>query len=137
MKWNNWYKIAQVAQEENVLQIGSERNQELQNLKQNLEAEHPGLRLHLWMSHGSYIEVSTISLPKDMQNQGTGHKVMESIQAKAREFDVPVVLRPEPEPRKKKALMNFYQDLGFNQNKGKNQDYSISSPFGSTMVWRP
>ena len=49
----------------------------------------------------------------------------------------PIVLRPEPEPRKKKALMDFYKNLGFVANKGRKTDYTLSSPFSLTLYWKP
>jgi len=130
----NWYKKAQLGktpQEE-------ERYRELKILENELESQFPGLDLSMWFyQHGPYIEVAAIKMPTEMQNQGIGHKVMQAIKNKAQEWGIPVVLSPEPAPRKKKKLMNFYKDLGFVPNKGRNKDYRLSIPFAPTMYWRP
>lgn len=129
----NWYKLSQTQEDSNK----KEKDAELRNLELQLESKYPGLDLCLWLTYGDYIEVAAIKVPPEMQNKGIGHSVMEVIKDKAREWGVPVVLSPEPSPRKKKKLMDFYKDLGFVPNKGRNKNYQLSSPFAPTMYWRP
>jgi GNAT superfamily N-acetyltransferase len=105
----------------------------LQALLVKLREEYPGLRLNAFEAPEK-IELSEIEV-KD-KGQGVGTRVIREIQEYARQVNKPIVLRPHPEPRKKKALLNFYKSLGFVQNKGRNTDYTLSSPFSPTMYWR-
>jgi len=121
----NWYKSAQV-----------DYQKKIKKLEKDLRSQYPGLDLALWVSNG-YVELAVLEVPKEMQNRGIGHKVVNEIKSFARKMGFPVVLRPSANHGKKKALERFYKDLEFVPNKGRNIDYQLSSPFGSTMYWKP
>ena len=130
----NWYRKSQM----DTSGLKEERNRELKLLEDNLKSTYPGLELSMWFYiYGPYIELAAIKLPKEMQNQGIGHKVIRAIKDKALEWGVPVVLSPEPSPGKKKKLLDFYRGLDFVPNKGRNKDYQLSTPFAPTMYWKP
>jgi len=124
----NWYKTARQ---------DYEIQKQIQLLRDSLKSQHPGLELDLWYAHNHYIELARIELPPEMQNQGFGHQIIKDIQEFARQLNVPIVLRPEAEKRKKTSLNRFYRDLDFVPNKGRSADPTLSSPFASTMYWKP
>jgi GNAT superfamily N-acetyltransferase len=121
----NWYKMAMTDQTA------------VKALEKNLTDRYPGLDLDLWISNSVYVELAVIEVPKEMQGQGIGHKVVEEVKQFAQSVGLPVVLRPSSNPGKKQALERFYKDLGFIYNKGKNRDFRLSSPISTTMYWRP
>jgi GNAT superfamily N-acetyltransferase len=124
----NWYRKAQ--DKESI-------NKEIDSLVKSLEAQYPGLELWVYFASGNFIELGQIRLPPEMQDKGIGHKVVKAIQEFAQRLGVPVVLRPEADPGKKKKLFDFYKELGFVHNKGRNRDYRLSTPFAPTMHWKP
>ena len=99
-----------------------------------MREEYPGLKLDAYAAPEK-IELQQIEAP--VKGGGIGTAVIQKLQDYARSVDKPIVLRPEPEPRKKEALMRFYKNLGFVVNKGRNKDYTLSSPFALTMYWKP
>lgn len=109
----------------------------LKELVSDLKGKFSGLDLEAWVTRSGYIELAAIKVPKEQQGQGIGHAVVQSIKDFAQSVELPVVLRPEAEPRKKKKLMDFYSDLGFVKNKGRGYDPRLSSPFSATMYWKP
>lgn len=109
---------------------------ELEQLNKSLELQYPGLSLSVYENENK-VYVQEIRLPPDMQNQGIGTIIMKNIQEYATKVGKPVVLHPQPDPRKKKKLFDFYGDLGFVHNKGRKTDYRLTEPFARTMVWRP
>ena len=127
----SWYSLSQ--------SFGKEvpHNEELQILTRNLEAQYPGLDLYTFVSKQGYVELSQLNVPKEQRNQGIGHIVVQTIKDFAQKIGFPVVLRPEAEARKKSKLDNFYKDLGFIHNKGRNRDYTLDTPFASSMFWKP
>ena len=124
----NWYKKAE--------QYDEIQNQ-IQSLTDSLKSQYTGLELDMWYTNSGYIELSKIALPPEMQNQGFGHQIINAIQELARQLNVPIVLRPDAEKGKKGSLNRFYKDLDFVLNKGRNADFRLSSPFASTMYWKP
>lgn len=125
----NWYKTSQFKD--------LELEEELEALLQELRGEYPGIQLEGWISQGRYIEVANIKVPSNKRGQGIGTTVMNRIQDFARDKNLKVVVRPEPERGKKKALDNFYRKLDFVHNKGRNRDFTLSTPFAPTMYWSP
>ena len=107
---------------------------DLEDLIIRLQESYPGLQLSAYEASHK-IELSKIEV--ENRGQGVGTRVIKEIQEYARRVGKPIVLRPEPEPRKKQALLKFYKSLGFVVNKGRQQDYTLSSPFAVTMYWRP
>jgi len=97
---------------------------------------YPGVDVEAWANQNS-IELATLKIPPNLQSGGMGTEIVQSLQKIAQQINLPIIVKPEPEPRKKAKLISFYKSLGFVENKGRNRDYSISSPFGTTMYWRP
>ena len=122
-KSNSWYKTAL-------------ESPELKKLCDDMEEQYRGLSLFAFEDNNK-VYINEIRLPKEMQNQGIGSLVIRKIQEYAQKVGKPVVLHPQPDPRKKKKLYDFYKDLDFVHNKGRNRDYRISEPFANTMYWRP
>jgi hypothetical protein len=109
-------------------------SKDLDGLLDQLRSEYSGLRIHAYESP-RLIELTEIEVVE--KGQGVGTAVIRRIQDYARQVGKPIVLRPHPEPRKKAALFRFYKNLGFVVNKGRNMDYTLSSPFALTMYWKP
>ena len=113
-----------------------DHQQAIDNLISKLESQFPGL--YLWVFNKKYsIHIGQITVPKEMQGQGIGTKVIQAIQDFSRSVNLPITLSPEAEPRKKAKLLSFYRSLGFVPNSGNKKDYRIASTFGQTYVWRP
>ena len=125
----NRYKISQNAD--------LDLEDELNALLQQLRDEYPMVKLEAWIPQGHHIELANIEVRSENRNQGIGKKVMERIKDFARQKGLPITLRPEPDRGKKEALDRFYRSLGFRNNRGRDMDYGLSSPFSSTMFWRP
>lgn len=81
------------------------------------------------------IEIMQIEIPAKYQNQGIGTDIINTIKEYANKIKKPIVLTPESEQGRKKDLDRFYKNLGFVHNKGRNIDYSLSSPLSKTMYW--
>ena len=107
----------------------------LQKLINSLELQYPGVQLSAW-ENSSRIELAMIKVPKEIQGQGIGSKIIQFIKDYAQSVQKPIVLRPDPEKGKKAALNRFYTRQDFVNNKGKNIDYSLSSPTSKTMYWK-
>ena len=131
------YRIAQEEKYDYPFGEAHPLQSQIDQLEQSLESQFPGLDLDIWVTRGGYIELARINVPKDMRNQGIGHQVMQTLKNFAQSVNLPIVLRPEPEPRKKKKLMDFYKDVDFVKNKGRNEDYRLSTPFAPSMYWKP
>lgn len=84
----------------------------------------------------NHIELMKIWIPPDQRNGGIGTEIIRIFQAYASTVKKPIVLRPSPERGKKQALDRFYKGLDFVNNKGRNIDYTLSSPTAKTMYWR-
>ncbi len=107
----------------------------LENLTQSLKTQYG---IELYVTQNAYqIHIHEIKVPEQKRNQGIGTKVIQAIQQYAQSVNLPITLSPEPESRQKGNLERFYRSLGFKPNKGKSKDYSISSFFGTTWLWRP
>jgi GNAT superfamily N-acetyltransferase len=130
----NWYKMAEGY--EPAGKSYEKEEQELNDLETSLEAQYPGLDLIMHIGHG-YVELAQIVVPKEQRSQGIGTAVIRRIQEFAKNKNMRLVIRPQPERGKKDALDRFYRNLGFVHNQGRNKDYEISSPFAKTMYWSP
>ena len=107
-------------------------------LVDELVAKFPGLDLDVWDNAKlGYIHISSIRLPKNMRGQGIGTTIMKAIQNYAQSVGRHVTLIPQPEPRHKKDLYDFYKRLGFIRNRGRHADYRLSDMFGPSMYWKP
>lgn len=87
--------------------------------------------------HPHDIYISSIQVPEEFRGRGIGSGIIRRIQDYAQEVGKPITLRPQAERGYKKKLEDFYKNLGFVHNKGRNKDYGLSSPFGASMYWRP
>jgi GNAT superfamily N-acetyltransferase len=98
--------------------------------------KHPGVQISAYENKHS-IELMQIKVPEDARGGGIGTEIIKSIQEYARSAGKPIVIRPAAEKGRKGDLERFYKDLGFVHNKGRNVDFTLSSPTASTMYWRP
>jgi GNAT superfamily N-acetyltransferase len=129
-------KIYRISQEFSIDPEIEQANRELRSIIKDFEQMYPGL--DLWAYETEFkIQVDSIKLPKELRRQGLGSEIMKALQDFATKRGKPIVLHPEPERGYKKKLDDFYKGHGFVDNKGRNRDYQISSPFGRTMYWRP
>lgn len=124
----NWYKKSQAD-----LDIEDELN----DLLQSLRNEYPLSKLEAWIPHGHHIELANIEVRPENRGKGVGNAVIKRIQDFAREKGLPITLRPKADRGKKEALDRFYRSLGFKKNRGRDMDYELSSPFSTTMFWKP
>lgn len=115
--------------------FGMKPASELDSLIRELKARFPGLDLYVYETERT-IHLSRISVPKDKRGQGIGQTVIKCIQDYSKGKRKPLVLVPEAEPRYKQKLEDFYKNLGFVYNKGRNKNWNITVPFAKSMYWR-
>ena len=114
-----------------------EQRQRDEAFQKQLLEKYPDLEdLHVYQKD-NHIFIRMIRVSEGKRGEGTGTAVMQEIQRYAASLGLPIVLNPQPDRGKKAALERFYKSLGFKWNRGRYKDYTLSSPFGSTMVWRP
>jgi len=101
----------------------------------DIRAEYPGLKIYAF-DMPEQVYISSIVVPQEMRGKGIGSSIIKRIQDFARLSGKPVTIRPQAERGYKKNLDRFYKNLGFVDNKGRNKDYKLSSPFGRTMYWK-
>ena len=107
----------------------------MKSLLNNIRELYPSV--DVWASESdNKIELHKIEVPGDQRNRGIGTEIIKLLQNYAQSVGKPIVLRPEPERGKKAALSRFYKGLGFVDNKGRNMDYTLSSPTAKTMHWK-
>lgn len=79
----------------------------------------------------NYIELSMISIKKEHRNRGYASEIMKRLCQYADQKSLPILCSPEvPEENKGlsySALIKFYENFGFQPNKGKIRDYSLPS----------
>lgn len=124
----NWYKKSRT---------DLDLEGELNDLIQRLRNEYPLSKLEAWVPQGHHIELANIEVRPDSRGKGVGSTVIKRIQDFAREKGLPIMLRPMADRGKKEALYRFYRSLGFINNRGRDMDYELSSPFSTTMFWKP
>ena len=113
-----------------------ENTDQLQQLVQSIKQQYPEIDLSVWENSYS-IELSTIKVPRLLQGQGIGTAAIKAIKDYAQQVGKPIVLRPQPDRGKKAALSRFYKRQGFIDNRGRNIDFTLSSPCAPTMYWKP
>ena len=113
-----------------------EQKSGLDDLVQMLRRQYPGLDLHVW-ENDSKIELSNITVPEELRGRGIGSNIVNTLKDYAKQVGKPVVVRPSPEKGKIAALNRFYTRHKFVKNKGRNLDFSLSSPFAATRYWKP
>ena len=110
-------------------------------IKSELEKLYPSVDVDSIKLYGSEnstsIYIDSIIVPHAYRGQGIGKEIFKQLKQYANEVQKPIVLSPQAEPNYKQKLDNFYKRLGFVKNKGRKHDPSLSSPFGSTMYWKP
>lgn len=108
----------------------------IESVLSGMVEKYPGVKLTAYESKEK-IELMEIVVPENMRGRGIGTEIIRTIQNYASMVGKPVVLRPEADRGHKGDLYRFYRKLGFVPNKGRNMDYSLSSPTSRTMYWRP
>jgi predicted GNAT family acetyltransferase len=98
--------------------------------------KHPGVQISAYENKHN-IELMQIKVPEDARGGGIGTEIIKAIQEYARSAGKPIVIRPAAEKGRKGDLERFYKGLGFVHNRGRNVDFTLSSPTASTMYWRP
>ncbi|KPC90797.1 hypothetical protein ADL27_32560 [Streptomyces sp. NRRL F-6602] len=102
-------------------------------LSEALEAEFPGLELHVYWSDIANV-VKLMSIKVADKRQGTGSEVMRRICAVADENGHRIALTPDTSFGSSKAgLIRFYKRFGFVNNTGRKRDLTISE----TMIREP
>jgi GNAT superfamily N-acetyltransferase len=132
-----WYKKIKISSIFSLPEEDKQIMNELNDLIITLESQYEGLQLQAHLSSGGYILIAEIKVPKELRGQGIGSSVIEEIKNFAQKYNKEIVLTPQPEKGKKKALDRFYRNLDFIHNKGRKKRYDLSSPFGPTMYWSP
>lgn len=85
-----------------------------------------GIEAYISESRGQ-LNLSTIKVPKEARNQGTGTRAMRLLVEYADRTGQRITLSPSSDFGSSKArLIQFYKRLGFVENKGRNKDFSIS-----------
>jgi len=107
----------------------------LSKILKEIQLKYPFVQLEVYET-GHKIELQKIEVPPMYRNGGIGHDIIQTLQTYAKSVGKPIVLRPEAETRQKANLFRFYDSLGFVKNKGKNADYTLSSPTAKTMYWK-
>jgi len=88
-------------------------------------------------SQRDVLHLDNIEIKKEFRGRGIGSQIMDQLKKFADENELIVRLSPEPEPRYKKKLDQFYKRHGFVYNRGRKKDYRLSSIYGPTMIRRP
>lgn len=113
-----------------------ENSEGLDVLLRSLIQQYPGIRLEAW-ENDSRIELAALEVPQNLRGSGIGSNILASLKDYAKKVNKPIVLRPHAEHGKKLALDRFYDKNNFVKNKGRNKDFTLSSPFASTRHWKP
>lgn len=100
-----------------------------------LRVSYPGVEIYAYESKEK-IELMRIRVPMGMRGGGVGTEIVKSLQGYASSVGKPIVISPEAERGRKGDLERFYKNLGFVHNKGRNVDFTLSSPTSRTMYWK-
>jgi GNAT superfamily N-acetyltransferase len=107
---------------------------EVKKLQDEIVGKYPELKeLTLSGKKDQSISIHSIRVKPEHYGEGIGTKVLTDIKRFAKENNVPIILSPEADRGKKKALQNFYQKNGFQRCK----DPQLTSVFGPTLIWYP
>lgn len=112
-----------------------EINENVKNIIEDIKKDYPEIEIDAYENKYK-IEIIKIKIPKHQRKQGIGSSVIKKIQDYARSIEKPIVITPEAEKGYENKLNNFYKKLGFVDNKGKNIDFTLSSPIAKTMYWK-
>lgn len=90
----------------------------------DLAAKYPDVKIDASVGKND-LNLSRIIVPKDMRSQGIGTQVMNDLSEYADNIGKRITLTPSSDfGGNIKRLKEFYKDLGFVENKGKNKDFS-------------
>lgn len=117
---------------EGALRVGAMRS--ARELEDAIGAIHPEVRLDIGGNPSRGYTVGRIVVPESQRGQGVGTAVMNEILESSRATGTPVGLTPSSDfGGSISGLNRFYRGLGFEPNKGRNRDLSISE----ALIWRP
>ena len=105
----------------------------INKFEEQLKKKYENLDLLHLSEDASAIKLDHIRMKAGQRGKGTGSDVIRDLQQYAAEQGKPIILESQPEPRKKKALEDFYKGHGF-KNPGRNRDFSLSR---HTHIWHP
>jgi GNAT superfamily N-acetyltransferase len=97
---------------------------------------YPDTRIY-FSEDPNQIYLHNLEVPPEKRRQGIGRKIIELLQDYANYVKKPLVLEPAADRGYKKKLEDFYKNLGFVHNKGRNIDFTISRPLAKTMYYKP
>jgi len=90
----------------------------------DFSAKYPDVKIDLGEGKNE-INLSRIVVPKEMRNQGIGTQVMNDLSQYADQIGKRITLTPSGDfGGNVNRLKEFYKNLGFVENKGKNKDFS-------------
>lgn len=102
----------------------------------DIKAKYPFVKIYA-SENDSVIHLHSIVVPEEHRRKGIGRDILSWIKDYAHDVQKAIVLEPSAERGYKQKLDKFYRNLGFMHNRGKNKDYTLTSPFASTMYWKP
>ena len=101
--------------------------QEMTTLRETLSTRYPNVALDISQSPSEHLVVSRIVVPKEERGQGIGTAIMRDLIQEAENRNIPMALTPDSSfGGNLKRLKEFYGNLGFTPNTGRNKDYRIS-----------
>lgn len=124
------YPVASVAREPGEQVLGSAATRAARNvdeLRSVLSAEHPGISSWVHESAAGPVVVSKVVVPEAQRGQGVGTRFMRDVIDYADARGKPVALTPDSSfGGNKNRLTSWYKSLGFEPNKGRKADLSVS-----------
>lgn len=114
-----------------MIHLTSDLKTSLQQLEKQLEAKYKGLTLFVFVGNNDNIKLEVIRIPKELQNQGVGSKVINALVEFADTHGKLIYLTTAVKDKNsgttsQSRLIKFYKQFGFVENKGRNMDYSLS-----------
>jgi GNAT superfamily N-acetyltransferase len=88
--------------------------------------KHKGVNIDTSVRSSGDIRLNNIWVPPSERGKGIGGRVMKGLGKYADKQGKRITLNQAPEPGKKKKLGDFYKSHGFEANKGKGRDLSVS-----------
>jgi GNAT superfamily N-acetyltransferase len=88
--------------------------------------KHKGVKVSASADRSGDIRLNNIWVPPSERGKGIGGRVMKGLGKYADKQGKRITLSQAPEPGKKKKLGDFYKSHGFEANKGKSRDLSVS-----------
>lgn len=103
----------------------------MNSLQAYLEEKYP---VTITVTENEYrIVVEAFVVKQSRRNEGIGTKVMQEVQAYAKDAHKPLFLTPSTDfGGNLRRLKKFYQKLGFVQNLGRNKDFASACAY----IWK-